>query len=32
MMKIDFTPFPNVNAWTDRCRARPAYQKLMPPA
>lgn len=28
-MKIDFTPFGNVNAWSDRCRARPAYKKLM---
>jgi glutathione S-transferase len=27
-MKIDFTAFPNINAWSDRCRARPAYQKL----
>jgi glutathione S-transferase len=27
-MKIDFTAFPNVNAWSDRCRARPAYTKL----
>jgi glutathione S-transferase len=28
-MQIDFTPFANVNGWSDRCRARPAYQKLM---
>jgi len=28
-MKVDFAPFPNVLAWSDRCRARPAYQKLM---
>jgi hypothetical protein len=28
MMKIDFAPFSNVNAWSDRCRKRPAYQKL----
>lgn len=27
-MKIDFTAFPHVNAWSDRCRARPAYTKL----
>jgi glutathione S-transferase len=27
-MKIDFTAFSNINAWSDRCRARPAYQKL----
>ena len=28
MMKIDFAPFSNINAWSDRCRKRPAYQKL----
>jgi glutathione S-transferase len=28
MLKIDFTAFPNVNAWTERCHARPAHQKL----
>jgi glutathione S-transferase len=28
-MQIDFTPFPNVNAWGERCRARPAYKKVM---
>ncbi|HEX8111491.1 MAG TPA: glutathione S-transferase family protein [Kofleriaceae bacterium] len=28
-MQIDFTPFKNVQAWGERCRARPAYQKLM---
>jgi glutathione S-transferase len=27
-MKVDFTPFPHVNAWSERCRARPAYAKL----
>jgi glutathione S-transferase len=27
--KIDFTPFANVNAWTARCTARPAYQRVM---
>jgi glutathione S-transferase len=29
MMKIDFAPFPNLLAWSDRCRARPAYLRLM---
>lgn len=29
MLKIDFTPFSNVAAWVERCRARPAYQRLM---
>ena len=28
-MKLDFTPFPNVNAWGARCAARPAYKKTM---
>jgi glutathione S-transferase len=28
-MKIDFTPFANVEAWGERCRARPAFKKLM---
>lgn len=28
-MQIDFKPFANVEAWGDRCRARPAYKKLM---
>jgi glutathione S-transferase len=28
MMKVDFTACPNVNAWTERCHARPAHQKL----
>lgn len=28
-MQIDFTPFKNVQAWGERCRARPAYKKLM---
>jgi glutathione S-transferase len=27
-MQIDFAPFSHVNAWSTRCRARPAYQKL----
>jgi len=29
MMKIDFTPYANINAWNDRCMARPAIKKLM---
>ena len=29
MMKIDFAPFANLNAWGERCRARPAYKKMM---
>jgi glutathione S-transferase len=29
-MKLDFSAFPNVNAWGARCCARPAYKKLMP--
>jgi glutathione S-transferase len=28
-LKIDFTPFANVEAWSERCRARPVYQKVM---
>jgi glutathione S-transferase len=28
MMKIDFAPFPNVQAWSERCWARPAHEKL----
>ena len=27
--KIDFAPFANVNAWSARCAARPAYQRAM---
>jgi glutathione S-transferase len=27
--KVDFTPYPALNAWGDRCRARPAYAKVM---
>lgn len=27
--KIDFAPFANVNAWSERCAARPAYQRAM---
>jgi len=25
-IKFDFTPFPNVGAWLDRCLSRPAYK------
>ncbi len=28
-MKIDFAPYPKVEAWGRRCAARPAYAKLM---
>lgn len=28
-MKIDFAPFKNVNAWSERCSKRPAYQAAM---
>ena len=28
-MKIDFTPFNNLNAWSKRCNDRPAYAKVM---
>jgi glutathione S-transferase len=27
--KVDFTSFANVNAWSERCSKRPAYQKVM---
>jgi glutathione S-transferase len=27
-MKIDLTPFVHIEAWSERCRARPAYKKL----
>src|SRR5205085_4954766 len=27
--KIDFAKFANVNAWSARCAARPAYQRVM---
>ena len=27
--KIDFSAFANVNAWSERCAARPAYQRAM---
>ncbi len=28
-MKLDFTAYPNLNAWGARCAARPAYTKVM---
>lgn len=28
-MNIDFAPHKHLNAWSDRCRTRPAYQKVM---
>lgn len=28
-MKVDFAPYKNINAWTQRCTARPAYAKVM---
>ena len=28
-MKIDFASYANVNAWAQRCGARPAYKKIM---
>lgn len=28
-MKTDFTPFKNVQAWSERCSSRPAYKKAM---
>lgn len=28
-MKVDFTPFANINAWSKRCSDRPAYAKVM---
>ena len=27
--KIDFAPFANINAWSERCSARPAYKTVM---
>jgi glutathione S-transferase len=29
MLKIDLTPFPQVQAWSQRCSARPAFAKVM---
>jgi glutathione S-transferase len=29
MSKIDMSAYPNVNAWSQRCAARPAYAKVM---
>jgi len=28
-MKMDFTPYAHINAWGERCRARPAYSRVM---
>jgi glutathione S-transferase len=28
-MPLDFSGFPHLNAWTERCKARPAYAKVM---
>jgi glutathione S-transferase len=28
LLKIDFAPFPQVRAWSQRCSARPAYVKV----
>ena len=28
-LKIDFTPYPRIEAWSQRCCARPAYRKVM---
>jgi glutathione S-transferase len=28
-MKLDFTPYPQLNAWAGRCTERPAYKKLI---
>ena len=25
-IKFDFSPFPNVNAWLDRCLSRPSFK------
>lgn len=29
MLGIALAPFANINAWAERCRARPAYQRVM---
>jgi glutathione S-transferase len=29
MLKLDFSPFARLNAWSDRCRARPAFAQVM---
>lgn len=31
-LRFDFTPLRNVEAWSERCRARPAFKKLSPSA
>lgn len=28
-LKVDFTPYAHLNAWGERCRARPAYGRVM---
>jgi len=28
-MKLDFSAYPHLNAWSERCAARPAYKKVM---
>ena len=28
-LKVDFTPYAHINVWSDRCRARPAYGRVM---
>jgi glutathione S-transferase len=28
-LKLDFSPYANINAWAQRCTARPAYAKVM---
>ena len=30
-MKLDLAPYTKLNAWSERCCARPAYQKIMAP-
>jgi glutathione S-transferase len=27
-LKFDFTPYDNVNAWSERCGSRPIYKKI----
>jgi hypothetical protein len=28
-MKLDFTPYASLNAWSARCAERPAYKRTM---
>jgi len=28
-LKVDLSPYPHLNAWSERCRARPAYGRVM---